>query len=173
MTKPNATIPHINNSGRPIDLRPREEVHLQGLLHESVLALLTIHGKIALLRRPMEKATYPGCWDIFGGQPEYETLALIPPGSEQRGQDTMQRRRPAARRERDLASGPGKLCAAFDVTRRHNGLDLTKPPLYLEDRGERPKDIATSPRIGVDYAGEWAKKPWRFYFPANPHVSRR
>lgn len=65
----------------------------------------------------------------------------------------------------ELIDGPGKLCRELAIDRSLNRLDLTRGrSLWFEDRGGRVtrKQIATFPRIGVDYAGEWAKKPWRF-----------
>ncbi|MER3425159.1 MAG: 3-methyladenine DNA glycosylase [Nitrospiraceae bacterium] len=64
-----------------------------------------------------------------------------------------------------LIDGPGKLCRAFQIDRSLNGWDLTAGKiLWFEDRGDRvkPAEILAVPRIGVDYAGEWAAKPWRF-----------
>jgi len=59
--------------------------------------------------------------------------------------------------------GPGKLCRALGITRAHNGVDLTLGvPLGIEDRGEPAPKLSATPRIGVDYAGEWAARPWRF-----------
>lgn len=70
--------------------------------------------------------------------------------------------------------GPGLLCRALHIDRSLNGMDLCGDTLWIE----RPPDwkrhalqIATSPRIGVDYAGEWAAKPWRFFDAASPFVS--
>jgi DNA-3-methyladenine glycosylase len=65
----------------------------------------------------------------------------------------------------ELVDGPGRLCRRFDISRAHNQHDLTLgEQLWLEDRGETvsAKEILRAPRIGVDYAGEWAAKPWRF-----------
>jgi DNA-3-methyladenine glycosylase len=81
----------------------------------------------------------------------------------------------AARRELDtddlgLTSGPGKLCEAFAIDRRDYGADLCKNRLFLSD-GPRPK-LARSPRIGIDYAEEWAEKPWRFCDPESRYVSQ-
>lgn len=77
------------------------------------------------------------------------------------------------RRDEDLASGPGKLCRALAITRTLNGADLCAPPLWIAPGtlrlGER---IRRGPRIGVDYAGPDAKRPWRFYLDPNPHVSK-
>jgi DNA-3-methyladenine glycosylase len=70
-------------------------------------------------------------------------------------------------------SGPGRLCRALGVDRRHDRADLTAPPLYLA-AGERPAGRAVAgPRVGVPYAGDWALKPWRFYLRDSPWVSRR
>lgn len=71
------------------------------------------------------------------------------------------------------SDGPGRLCRALGIGRRLNGTDLTRPPLYLEP-GQPIDDarVAQGPRVGVDYAGEWASRPWRFWIAGNPHVSR-
>ena len=59
--------------------------------------------------------------------------------------------------------GPGKLCRELGITQKNTGLDITKSnKIYIKDIGEKPKRIIATPRIGVDYAGEWAKKRWRF-----------
>jgi DNA-3-methyladenine glycosylase len=62
-------------------------------------------------------------------------------------------------------SGPGRVCRMFDIHRGLTGLDLTVGKgLWLEDQGERlsPRLVSRTPRIGIDYAGAWARKPWRF-----------
>ena len=65
----------------------------------------------------------------------------------------------------ELIDGPGRLCRALQIDRRLNRMDLTTgESLWFEDRGvlvERG-DVGAHLRVGVDYAGEWAKKPWRF-----------
>ncbi len=69
--------------------------------------------------------------------------------------------------------GPGKLCRELGIHLAHNRADLRTAPLFLED-GEELKDRAVQrgPRIGVDYAGVWAKKPYRLWVKGNSHVSR-
>lgn len=65
----------------------------------------------------------------------------------------------------ELIDGPGRLCRALDVDRSLHRLDLTiGRGLWFEDRGvEVPRGrVGRFPRIGVEYAGEWAKKLWRF-----------
>ncbi len=71
-------------------------------------------------------------------------------------------------------NGPGRLCKALGINLAHYGEDLCGQHLYLADDGlGHGYDIAHSPRIGVDYAGEWAAKPLRFYVADHPCVSRR
>ena len=72
---------------------------------------------------------------------------------------------------RELTNGPGKLCQAFAIERAHNGVDLTKAPLFLSD-GPR-SEVARATRVGIDYAGAWAARPWRFIDPASRYVSTR
>ena len=65
----------------------------------------------------------------------------------------------------ELIDGPGRLCRALEIDRSLNRLDMTSgDSLWFEDRGANvPRDeVGAFPRIGVDYAEEWAKKPWRF-----------
>jgi DNA-3-methyladenine glycosylase len=72
--------------------------------------------------------------------------------------------------DRDLTNGPGKLCVAFAIDRRAYGADLCRGALFLADGPRGP--VARSPRVGIDYAGEWVTRPWRFYERGNPWVSR-
>lgn len=62
-------------------------------------------------------------------------------------------------------TGPGKVCRALGIDKRLNGVDLIKSKeLWVEKNNQRLKDnkIKRLPRVGVDYAGKWAKKKWRF-----------
>ena len=73
----------------------------------------------------------------------------------------------------NLASGPGKLCSALNITREQNGIDLTGDTIWIV-QPEKPvheNNIVRAPRVGIDYAEEFADKPWRFYIKENPHVS--
>ena len=73
---------------------------------------------------------------------------------------------------RNLASGPGKLCQAFDIDRALNGADLCGNVLFVEDRGEPPPKFQAKPRIGVDYAGKWKDKPFRFLIRGSEFASK-
>ena len=85
------------------------------------------------------------------------------------GIDLMRVHRPAAKRDRDLTNGPGKLTEAFDVGKDFHNRPLTAPPLYLADAGSEPDWIvATSSRIGLRHGIE---HPWRFFVEGHPYVS--
>lgn len=70
--------------------------------------------------------------------------------------------------------GPGRLCRALGIDRSLNGHDLLSADFFLCEEGAgTPFETVSRPRIGVDYAGEWAAKPLRFYIAGNPFVSRQ
>ncbi|MEP6656239.1 MAG: DNA-3-methyladenine glycosylase [Betaproteobacteria bacterium] len=69
--------------------------------------------------------------------------------------------------------GPGLLCRAMHINRRHNGLDLTGDVLFVgEPLIDLPMTMVKRPRIGVDYAGHWARRLLRFYIKGNRFVSK-
>ncbi len=89
------------------------------------------------------------------------------------GIERMRERRPV-KRERDLTSGPGKLCQALGLDRSFNGEDLLGERVWIESSERRLAlgRIASGARIGIDYAEDYKDKPWRFWLKGNPHVSR-
>ena len=101
------------------------------------------------------------------GIPEAVLIRALEPTD---GLDLMAERRPKAKNDRQLCSGPGKLCAALSITRAQYGLDLTGDTLWIEDRESVPQMVA-SPRIGVEYAKECGQNPWRFTIRDCPWVS--
>lgn len=72
-----------------------------------------------------------------------------------------------------LTSGPGNVSKALGIYTKHSGLSLRGPDLFIAEDGYTysPGEIAASPRIGVDYAGEDSKLNFRFYIKGNPYVS--
>ena len=86
------------------------------------------------------------------------------------GVELMAKRRSLPVTSRELSNGPGKLCQAFGIGRTAYGLDLCGSELFLAE-GPRARS-ASSARIGIDYAGDWAQKPWRFFDPKSRYVSR-
>jgi DNA-3-methyladenine glycosylase len=74
-----------------------------------------------------------------------------------------------------LIDGPGRLCRAMQIDLSLNRADLTMgESLWFEDRGAsvRRGTVGAHPRIGVDYAGVWAKKPWRFRLERDTVLTR-
>jgi DNA-3-methyladenine glycosylase len=70
--------------------------------------------------------------------------------------------------------GPGLLCRAMGITKRLNGHDLLSDDFFVAAPTRAEKfDIVKRPRVGVDYAGHWAKRHLRFYLKDNPFVSRK
>ncbi len=86
--------------------------------------------------------------------------------------ELMRERRRTAK-DQNLTSGPGKLCIAFGIDRGFNGEDLLGNRIWLEDfRTVATDDIVAGKRVGIDYAEEFAAKPWRFWLRGNKLVSR-
>jgi DNA-3-methyladenine glycosylase len=74
-----------------------------------------------------------------------------------------------------IPNGPGKLCKYLKLDKSFYACDIANnDKIWLEDRVMRVPcaKIVSSPRIGIDYAGEWAKKPWRFYVKDNKFISK-
>jgi DNA-3-methyladenine glycosylase len=69
-------------------------------------------------------------------------------------------------------SGPGLVCRALEIDRSLNEAPLVPPDLYVADDGFLPERVYRTPRIGVDYAGEWAAEPYRFCLDS-PALSRK
>lgn len=111
------------------------------------------------------------CLNIVTERIDYPAAVLIRGVEPVKGISLMKRRR-RTEKEHNLASGPGKLCQAFAIDRSLNGADVCGEFLYLEDGGEPAPKILAKPRIGVDYAGGWKNKPWRFLIRDNGFVSR-
>ena len=85
------------------------------------------------------------------------------------GLPTMRRRRRTAS-DRELCSGPAKLCQALGVTGREDGVHLTRGRLRIVGRPSRQRDaIIVTPRIGITRAVDW---PLRFLIEGSPWVSR-
>jgi DNA-3-methyladenine glycosylase len=70
--------------------------------------------------------------------------------------------------------GPGLLCRAMGIDRTLDGHDLLSGDFFIEDpRDGMPFTIVERPRVGVDYAQDWAHKPLRFYIEGNRFISRK
>ncbi len=91
-----------------------------------------------------------------------------------RGIDLMWSRRRRARRDRDLTSGPGKLCEALDIDGRHNGLSLQSGPVTIRaGQPVRDADVVITPRIGINESNAALHWPLRWCVADSPYLSRR
>jgi len=71
----------------------------------------------------------------------------------------------------NLTSGPGKICAAFGINRKHSGTDLMGKEIFiLHGEKIKSKDIGVSKRIGITRSIDL---PWRFFIKKNPYLSRK
>ncbi len=98
------------------------------------------------------------CLNAVTGDPSYPAAVLLratePPAAEL------------------SASGPGRLCRAFDVDRRLDGASLCGRTLWIEQGTPVPdREVRRTERIGVSYAGAWAAKRYRFIVRGHPAVS--
>ena len=112
------------------------------------------------------------CLNLVTERDGYPAAVLIRAGEPLEGVEAMWSLRKKAKKIEGLTSGPGRLCMALDIDRSLNGADVCKKgPLYLEEGDGRAFDIVSCKRIGVDYAGEYKDKPWRYYIKGSPFVS--
>jgi DNA-3-methyladenine glycosylase len=125
-------------------ITPRTRVIFGPPGHAYIYLSYGIHDCLNIVAEP---AGTPGCVLIRALEPI-------------EGLDLMRSRRPAARTDRDLASGPGKLTQAMGITRAMNGVDLTRGELTVrEPRIHRSFDVEITPRIGIT---KCADLPLRF-----------
>jgi DNA-3-methyladenine glycosylase len=105
--------------------------------------------------------------NVVTGAPDIPWAVLIRSVVPLNGLDTMKRLRG---RKKNLTDGPGKMCSAFAIDRKLNGLDLTrKKRLWIEEYETiSDSQIITSPRVGIDYAlKEHRTAKWRFSIRAS------
>lgn len=88
------------------------------------------------------------------------------------GEEIMLKRRKMNSVEKKLTGGPALLSQALGILTDHYGTPLNSELLWIEEGGGSVDKIVSTTRIGVDYAGKDALKPWRFYIKENPWVSR-
>lgn len=112
-------------------------------------------------------------FNVVTGPPDHPHAVLIRAIEPVEGVEIMRERR-GKMQDRNLTSGPGKLCIALGIDRSLNGADLRGKQVWLENyRVLEPDQITTGPRIGIDYAGEDAARPWRFLLKDHKFVSKR
>jgi DNA-3-methyladenine glycosylase len=106
------------------------------------------------------------CANVVAGAPPGDAGAvLLRAATPVTGVELMRARRPRARRDADLLSGPAKLAAAFGLWRDHDGIDLTRGPISIHDDGVAPPEAPSiTARIGLR-EGRGDREPWRWLVP--------
>ncbi|SRR5579875_160292 len=112
------------------------------------------------------------CANAVCGEDGVAMAVLLRAISPVAGVEEMWAARPAARRLRDLGSGPGKLCQALGIDRRHDGADLVtgdRGVRIMTDGTASPPQPGNGSRVGISTAQD---RPWRWWVPGDPNVSR-
>ncbi len=113
------------------------------------------------------------CANVVCGDDGQASAVLLRALTAVAGLDEMRAARgPAARSDRDLCSGPGKLCQALGIDRSFDGADLVtgdREVVVLDDGTPPPPEPGVSGRVGISVA---ADVPWRFYVPGAVGLSR-
>jgi DNA-3-methyladenine glycosylase len=115
------------------------------------------------------------CLNVVCGEEGSGTAVLLRALEPSEGLDAMFARRRAARRTTELCSGPGRLTQALGIDLARDGCDLRRDAeLWIEKRRARRLPdalVLATPRVGVGYAGRWARRRLRFLIRGNPCVS--
>jgi DNA-3-methyladenine glycosylase len=103
-------------------------------------------------------------FNVVTNQAETPHAVLIRAGIPMSGTERMLKRRNKEKVDKALLAGPGSLAKALGITTDHTGLSLMNGQIWIEDRGIEIDDdsILVGPRVGVDYAGDDALRPYRF-----------
>jgi DNA-3-methyladenine glycosylase len=113
------------------------------------------------------------CMNVVAGPGSKPEAVLIRAVALDEGIELARHRRATALRDERLASGPGNVARALGVGRSLDGIDLLAGPVTIEPNQARSEPVERGPRVGVEYAGAWARRPLRFWIRDDPHVSRR
>jgi DNA-3-methyladenine glycosylase len=109
------------------------------------------------------------CMNIVTGPDGQASAVLVRAGEVVEGIEAARQRRGPVR-DRDLARGPARLCAALGIGREQNGADLfaADSPVRLTGSAAPRGRVLSGPRVGVSRA---AQLPWRFWLAGEPTVS--
>lgn len=150
---------------------------------------LASHARAGLTRRTAPMFGPPGhayvylvyglhhCLNVVAENRGRAGAVLVRAGEPVLGAELMRKRRgrPTDPDHR-LAAGPARLCQALAIDRSLDGHDVTQARgLWVAVGGDalQREEVAVGQRVGVDYAGDWSARPWRFWLRGHPSVSRR
>jgi DNA-3-methyladenine glycosylase len=112
------------------------------------------------------------CFNVVTGEEDHPAAVLLRAVEPLEGLEFMRSHAPRCR-PADLGRGPGRLTRALGLMLTDDRADLCRRGLHLEEGAPIPRRrIGRSTRIGVDYAGEWAARPWRLGWRDHPGLSR-
>ncbi len=103
-------------------------------------------------------------FNVVTKEAETPDAVLIRAGVPMTGTELMLKRRNKEKVDKTLLAGPGSLAKALGITTDHTGASLLDGQIWIEDRGIEIDDdsVLVGPRVGVDYAGDDALRPYRF-----------
>jgi DNA-3-methyladenine glycosylase len=116
------------------------------------------------------------CCNVVTGKSGKGTAVLIRAVEPVKGEDIMIKNRfgrplKNEKEKFNLTSGPGKVCQAFLITKKHYGIDLTGDEIFILDNKKlTEKEIGISKRIGIKKS---VHLPWRFFIKNNQYISRK
>jgi DNA-3-methyladenine glycosylase len=111
------------------------------------------------------------CANIVCGPDGVAAAVLLRAGEVVEGLDAARARRPAARRDTDLARGPARLATCLGLAAGQNGVDLCDPAAQVRLESvpaRRLPRISSGPRVGISVATD---REWRFWLEGAPTVS--
>jgi DNA-3-methyladenine glycosylase len=103
-------------------------------------------------------------FNVVTNEADIPHAILIRAGRSLAGTDLMAKRRNKRATDNALLAGPGSLGQALGITTNLSGASLLEDRIWIEDQqiSVDPKQVVSGPRIGIDYADEDAKRPYRF-----------
>lgn len=114
------------------------------------------------------------CFNVVcagAGDPQAVLIRAIRPDEGLHAMRALREARGSVRTERDLASGPGKLCQAMAIGREHDGLDLCAGVDLWIEPGPGAGEVSAGPRIGLGAVGKWQSRRLRWWERGCPFVS--
>ena len=112
------------------------------------------------------------CMNIVCGEENEGVAVLIRALEPEQGIDVMRSHRGSKPTDRDLLRGPARLTQAMQIDTSLNGIDLRSDTrMWIEPVPNEGLAIAAGPRIGIDYAADWANRHLRFWITASRYVS--